>query len=94
MVYSGTTLHISQIYALVLGAVQPYSIYLLMQCAGLQNNKFDVSCIFHMLDDFLTIGSPVFDAERTMDIMAMIFHRLRLPLADHKTVGPVFVLSF
>ena len=57
-------------------------------------NKFDISCILHLLDDFLTIDSPDFDAERTMAIMTMIFHKLGIPLAQHKTLGPVFVLEY
>ena len=43
----------------------------------------------HLLDDFLTIDPPRTDGERSMALLMMIFKRLNVPIAMHKTVGPV-----
>ena len=43
----------------------------------------------HLLDDFLTIDPPRADGERSMALLMMIFKRLNVPIAMHKTVGPV-----
>jgi hypothetical protein len=34
------------------------------------------------------------NAERTMAIMTMIFNKLNIPIAAHKTVGPVTCLEY
>jgi hypothetical protein len=41
----------------------------------------------HLLDDFITIDPPDADGERSMALMMMIFKRLNVPIAMHKTVG-------
>ena len=47
-----------------------------------------------MLDDFLVINNPDDDADRSMAIIAMVFNRLRLPIAPHETVGPTHALEY
>ena len=50
--------------------------------------------ILHLLDDFLTIDDPECIPERTMAILTMIFKKLGIPLAWHKTEGPVWILEY
>lgn len=59
-------------------------------------NNYGIENILHLLDDFLTVDSPVSDCvgERTMALLTTIFHRLHIPLSDKKTVGPVTVLEY
>ena len=58
-------------------------------------NKYGVQTMFHMLDDFLTVGKPVMcTGERTRAILSLIFKRLRIPLAPHKCIGPTTCLEY
>ena len=57
-------------------------------------HHFNVRNILHLLDDFLTIDSPEFDADRTMAILTLLFKQLGIPLASHKTVGPTHCLEY
>ena len=57
-------------------------------------NNYKVNSILHLLDDFLTIDPPDADGERTMAIMMMIFKKLNIPIAKHKTIGPVKCLEY
>lgn len=57
-------------------------------------NKYGVRFILHLLDDFLTIDSPTYDAERTMAILSFLFNKIKVPLAAHKTEGPCTVLQY
>lgn len=57
-------------------------------------NNYKIACIFHFLDDFLTIDHPSFIAERTMALLNLIFKRLNIPLAKHKTAGPCTVVEY
>ena len=50
--------------------------------------------ILHLLDDFLTVDSPNAIPERIMAIMTRIFNKLNIPIAAHKTVGPVTCLEY
>ena len=52
-------------------------------------NNYKVNNSLHLLDDFLTIDPPRADGERSMALLMMIFKRLNVPIAMHKTVGPV-----
>lgn len=56
--------------------------------------NYNIPNILHLLDDFLTIDSPSADGERTMAIMMMIFKKLNIPVASHKTIGPVKCLEY
>jgi len=58
------------------------------------NHNYGITSILHLLDDFLTVDPPQFDAHRTMAILTMIFSRLGIPLSQHKTVGPVHKLEY
>ena len=57
-------------------------------------NNYGIESIFHMLDAFLAIDQPMCVPERTMAIISLIFNSLKIPLAKHKTVGPVHVLEY
>jgi hypothetical protein len=57
-------------------------------------NNYDIECILHLLDDFLTIDRPDYPADRTMALLTMIFNRLNVPLAKHKTMGPATVMEY
>jgi len=57
-------------------------------------NNYRINNILHLLDDFLTIDSPNFDGDRTMAVVSLIFNRLKIPLAPHKTLGPTTQLVF
>ncbi|XP_006818048.1 uncharacterized protein LOC100369622 [Saccoglossus kowalevskii] len=57
-------------------------------------HRFNVRFILHLLDDFLTIDPTEEVAMRSMAIMTMIFNSLRVPLAAHKTFGPVQELEY
>ena len=57
-------------------------------------HKFQLSHTLHLLDDFLVINHPNDDADRSMAIITMVFNRLRLPIAPHKTVGPTHALEY
>ena len=56
-------------------------------------HNYKVKHILHLLDDCLTIDPPNFDAERTMTLM-MIFKRLKVPIAAHKTMGPLTCIQY
>jgi hypothetical protein len=57
-------------------------------------NNYHIEAIFHLLDDFLSIDRPDYDADRTMALLTMIFNKLRVPLSPSKTVGPTQVLEY
>ena len=48
--------------------------------------------MLHLLDDFLTIYPANATAERTIALLTLVFNRLRVPIALHKTVGPTVQL--
>ena len=56
--------------------------------------NYGISHILHLLDDFLTIDPPEAEANRTMALLTMIFNKLSIPVAAHKTVGPVHKLEY
>lgn len=48
-----------------------------------------VNFIIHYLDDYLIIGAPNSDeCQKAMDILLRVFHRLGLPVVEHKLEGP------
>lgn len=57
-------------------------------------NNHVVDAIFHLLDDFLTIDRPDACGDRTIALLCTIFHRLRLPLSEKKTIGPTCELKY
>ena len=50
---------------------------------------FQINSILHLLHDFLTVDAPDFEANRTMALLTLIFKSLGIPIAPHKTIGPV-----
>jgi hypothetical protein len=46
------------------------------------------------LDDFLTIDAPAVDGNRTMALLTMIFTKLNVPLAKHKTMSPLTMIEY
>lgn len=57
-------------------------------------HNYGVQNILHLLDDFLTIDHPTADGQQTMKTMLNIFEMLNIPIASHKTVGPVQCLEY
>ena len=57
-------------------------------------HNYGIEFILHLLDDYLMIDSPSATAERIMALLTMIFNRLRVPIAPHKTVGPTVQLQY
>ena len=55
---------------------------------------YKVKHILHLLDGFLTVDPPEFDAEGTMALMTMLFNRLNVPLAANKTMGPLTCIEY
>ena len=68
--------------------------YLSQAVCWIANHNYGISSILHLLDDFLTIDPPEADADRTMALLSMIFNKLAIPIAEHKTVGPVRRLEY
>ena len=62
-------------------------------CWILQNNYY-MKHVLHLLDDFLVIDEPSFNAEITMQRLLNVFGKLNNPLAFHKTVGPTTCLEY
>lgn len=57
-------------------------------------HNYGIKNILHLLDDFLTIDHPDSEPDRTMALLSHIFNILGMPLAHHKTVGPVTELEY
>lgn len=57
-------------------------------------NCYNIECILHLLDDFLTIDSPHYDANITHQSMLKLFECLGIPLSTNKTVGPCTCLEY
>lgn len=62
-------------------------------CWILQHN-YGIRHVLHLLDDFLTIYPPDYEANITMRRMLAVFESLNIPLAKHKTVGPVTSIEY
>jgi len=58
------------------------------------STNYGIKHILHLLDDFLTIEHPDSDPDRNMALLSHIFNKLGVPLANHKTVGPVNRLEY
>lgn len=57
-------------------------------------HRYGIRHILHLLDDFLVVDSPESIPERSMAVLCLIFNRLAIPLAKHKSVGPVHQLEY
>lgn len=56
--------------------------------------NYGISHILHLLDDFITFESPEKCGERNMALLQLIFSRLNIPMAKHKTCGPEIVIEY
>lgn len=68
--------------------------YLSQAVCWIATNNYAIECIFHLLDDFLSVDPPTVQPERTMALLTLIFGRLRIPLSPSKTVGPTTELEY
>lgn len=57
-------------------------------------HNYGIDPLLHLLDDFLCIDRPDHDGERFMALLSLVFNRLQVPIAPHKTVGPTHVLEY
>ena len=57
-------------------------------------SNYNISVIFHLLDDLLTIDRPTECDERTMALLSLIFNKLNIALSAKKTVDPTCVLEY
>lgn len=57
-------------------------------------NRYKIKHILHLLDDFITFDHPNECGERNMALLHLIFHRLGIPMAKHKTCGPSTVMEY
>jgi hypothetical protein len=60
----------------------------------ISENKHGIARILHLFDDFLTIDAPDEDRNRTMALLTMIFTKLNVPLAKHKTMSPLTMIEY
>jgi hypothetical protein len=57
-------------------------------------HNYGIKHILHLLDDFITFEEPDKCGERNMALLMLIFKRLNIPIAKHKTEGPDTVITF
>lgn len=57
-------------------------------------NNYGVDPLLHLLDDFLSIDKPSSDGDHYMALLTLVFNRLGVPIAPHKTVGPAHSLEY
>ena len=57
-------------------------------------HNYGIHFMLHLLDDFLTIDPRNATAGRTMALLTLVFNRLCVPIAPHKTVGPTVQLQY
>ena len=62
-------------------------------CWILQNNYY-MKHALHLLDDFLVIDKPSFNAEITKRRLLNVFGKLNIPLALHKSIGSTTCLEY
>lgn len=65
-----------------------------MAIVWIAHHNYGISNILHILDDFLTIDAPTYEATRTMAILLMILRKLHAEYATHKTCGPATSLEY
>lgn len=56
--------------------------------------NYGITHTLHLLDDFLSIDSPLGEPQRTMALLSHIFNSLHIPLAVHKIKGPTQQLEY
>ena len=50
--------------------------------------------MLYLLVDFLTIDPPNAEAEKTMALLTLVFIRLHVQIALHKSVGPTVQMQY
>ena len=65
-----------------------------MAICWLSENNYEISIIFHLLDDFLTVQQSNTSGHKTMALLTMIFDRLNIPISKKKTIGPTTCLEY
>ncbi len=68
--------------------------YLAQAIEWIAIHNYGIKHVLHLLDDFLTIDPPDSEPNRTMALMSHIFNILCVPVASHKTIGPVTQLEY
>ena len=58
------------------------------------SNNYNIRCILHLLDDFLTIDLPNSNGTNTFSKMMFIFNILKIPLSENKLAGPCTCLEY
>ncbi|CAG2225805.1 unnamed protein product [Mytilus edulis] len=58
------------------------------------HNNYGINTVLHLLDDFLTIDRPSANADATMKTLVSVFASLEIPIAKHKTLGPVTCIEY
>ena len=67
---------------------------LAMAICWIATNNYNIRCILHLLDDFLTIDMPNTGGENTYSSMIYIFKSLCIPLSEKKLEGPCTCLEY
>ena len=62
--------------------------------AWILKNNYDLQHLLFLLDDFLSIDAPGYDAEKSMIAIKHLFKALNLEWAPHKTSGPSTCLEY
>ncbi|XP_033745627.1 uncharacterized protein LOC117331141 [Pecten maximus] len=57
-------------------------------------NRYQIKHILHLLDDFITFEHPSGCGDRNMALLHLIFNRLGIPMAKHKTCGLSTVMEY
>ncbi|XP_060070456.1 uncharacterized protein LOC132550411 [Ylistrum balloti] len=57
-------------------------------------NNYGIRYMLHLLDDFITFEEPGLCGERNMALLHLIFNRLNIPMAKHKTCGLEIVIEY
>ena len=57
-------------------------------------SNYGIQKILHLLDDFLTLDDPGYNAFRTMAVLTLILNKLQIGYSLSKTIGPVHELEY
>ena len=57
-------------------------------------HNYGIENLLHLLDDFLVIVPPCINATTVKETFLNIFHKLKVPIALHKTDGPATALEY
>jgi Reverse transcriptase (RNA-dependent DNA polymerase) len=57
-------------------------------------HNYGITKMLHLLDDFFVVDSTEEDGWRTKALLTLLFSRIKVPLSEKKTVGPVQVIEY